>query len=413
MHIGNLPPEVVAQLTLDERIAVEDVWNNIKSGNVKKAQKKIENLARDNPLYSVSFGYIFYLQNDLATAEEFFQSALSEKPAMTLVRLGLAQIFLDTGRDDQAFRQIREILKNDPDNIWAQSKYSELKKIKTEEALTQGKTYRDQGLFKESESSYLKALFYSPQSLEAHLALADLYKRENQIQNAFFHLKTAVTMQPEDVKILHSYGTLLWEAQDYKKCLEIYEKLQSLDPGNKEIQGRIETLKNRLGIFELPSQYEAIPFSEAISKEELSALISMKFQDYLDVSSKKPPIIVDISTSWASKFILKLTTLGILDVYPNHAFLPKKITTRAELTETLFRLQQHLEKKGFKFIQQIPPERISIADVTPDNFFYKPILHTLSYDLMNLFPDKTFRPDMPVSGQEAIKILDIILALIR
>jgi len=37
----------------------------------------------------------------------------------------------------------------------------------------------------------------------------------------------------------------------------------------------------------------------------------------------------------------------------------------------------------------------------------------LSYNIMELSLDRTFEPDSTVSGEEAIKLLDIILALIK
>ena len=64
-------------------------------------------------------------------------------------------------------------------------------------------------------------------------------------------------------------------------------------------------------------------------------------------------------------------------------------------------------------IQQIPLDRIQIADITPSNFYYQPILTIISLDIMALFSDKTFKPDIPVTGQEAMNLLDIILTLIE
>ena len=186
-----------------------------------------------------------------------------------------------------------------------------------------------------------------------------------------------------------------------------------MEPGNKKIEKRIKTLKNRLGIFELTSQYKAIPASEAISKEEIAALLAVKFKDFLEEPTSKPPIIIDISTSWASKYILKTTTLGILDVYSNHTFQPKKVVTRAEMAEILWRLINYLKGKGYKFIRQIPLEKIKISDVSPQNVYYSPILQIISYDIMSLSSEKTFNPDLPLSGQEAERLLNIILTLIK
>ncbi len=209
------------------------------------------------------------------------------------------------------------------------------------------------------------------------------------------------------------YGDILFDLQDFTNSLQIYEKVLEKEPDNKQILERIEVLKNRLGLFELPSQYENIPNRQSISREDIAALMAVKFKDVLEAPSAKPPIIVDIATSWAARYILELASLGLLDVYSNHEFLPQETVSRAQLAETLVRLIMYLEQRGKKFIQQIPPERIQIADVTPSNYYFRPILAILAYDIMALSVDKKFRPNDPVSGAEAIRLFNIIAALIR
>ena len=185
------------------------------------------------------------------------------------------------------------------------------------------------------------------------------------------------------------------------------------DPENKEFMDRIKSLHNKLGIFELPSQYDSIASSETITHEEIAALLGVKFKGIVEEITAKPPIIIDIATSWASKFILQMTFLGILDIYPNHTFQPKKIVIRAEMADILLRLIRYLEKKEYRFIHQIPPERIQISDISKQNYYYQPIIQSVSYGIMDLYPDRTFKPDIPISGQEFIRALDIILALIK
>jgi len=413
LYIDNLPQSIVSELSLDERILVEDAWKNLKQGKGDKAKKIFSRLDVKSPFYYAGLGYTYFILNEFQVAEEFFKAALKYHPDMALVHLGLAQIYQKEGLGDLAFAEFREVLKKEPEHTWVRPKYETLKNIKTQESLNDGKAFLSEEDTERSKASFLKALYYSPDSTEAHLALADIYKNENRPQNALVHLKAAISNDPQNKEILKNYAETLFQAEENKKSLEIYEKLQKLEPDNQKIRERLGTLKNRLGIFELPSQYNAIPSSESISKEEISALLGVKFKDILDEPSGKPLIIIDIATSWASKFILKMTSLGILDVYPNHNFRPKKIITRAEMAETLIRLIDHLKNKGYRFIQQIPPEKIQIIDVSPDNFYYQPIIFIISYDIMSLTMDKTFKPDFPVSGQEAIRLFDIILALIK
>jgi hypothetical protein len=145
----------------------------------------------------------------------------------------------------------------------------------------------------------------------------------------------------------------------------------------------------------------------------MAALLAVKFKDVLEETNKKPPIIIDIATSWADDYILQMASLDLLDIYPNHTFRPKKIINRAEMAEILLRLVNYLSDRGFRFMQQIPPENIQISDVSIDNYYYQPIIQILSYDIMSLSLDKTFKPDFPVSGPDSIKLFDIILGQIR
>ncbi|MFP4082739.1 MAG: S-layer homology domain-containing protein [Candidatus Aminicenantes bacterium] len=413
LYIGNLPPSVVTELSLDERIITEEAWNNLKQGRGKKAEKIISKLSEESPFYYVGLGYASFLLHQLSEAEMFFKRALELYPEMNLIHIGLAQVYQKTGREDLAFVELRDALKKEPDNPWAKQEYQILQERKTEEALQEASRYLALENEEKSKEAYLKALYYSPQSTAAHLGLADIYRKENNLQSALMHLKSAVSNEPHNREALKIYAETLSRAEDYPRSLEVYEKLRELEPENEEFRNQIEVLKNRLGIFELPSQYDAIPASEAITKEETAALLAVKFKDFLEEPSARPPIIIDISTSWASRYILQTASLGILDVYKNHTFQPKKVVTRAEMADILWQLINYLKSQGFTFIRQLPPDKIQISDVSPQNIYYQPILQMVSYDIMSLSSKRAFNPELPVSGQEAIRLSDIILTLIK
>lgn len=413
MYIDTLPQSIVTELSLDERILVEEAWRELKQGKGNKARKTLTRLDEKSPFYYVGMGYAYFMMNDLALAEDFFEAAQRYSPEMAIVHLGLGQIYRRTGRDDLAFTEFREVLKKEPDHIWVRSQYEIIKKQKTQESLDTGRAYLESGDTESSKEAFLRALYYSPQSTQAHLSLADIFLKENDPESALVHLEAAAESEPDNTEILARYGDTLFSAGENQRSLEIYEKLLEEEPENQEYRQRMEILKNRLGIFELPSQYNAISTSEAISKEDMAALLAVKFKGIVEETKREPPIIIDIATSWANDYILGMTSLGLLEIYPNHTFRPKKIITRAEMAEILMRLVDYLKDRSYPFLQLIPPESIQISDVSPDNYYYQPIIQILSYDIMSLSPENTFNPDLPVSGQDAIRLLDIILGQIR
>ena len=413
LYIEDLPQVTVAELSLEERIITEDAWSNLKQGKGNKARKIISKLEPESSFYYVGLGYSYLLLKEFQASENSFKNALQDYPEMALIHIGLAQVYQEKGRENLAFAEYREVLKREPEHSWVKQEYEILKNKKTEEALNEAKASHSEGDTERSKEAYNKALYYSPKNTESHLALAEIYIKENKLQNALTHLRTASSNEPNNKEILKKYGEVLFQAERHTKSLEIYEKLQELEPQNEEIKGKIETLKNRLGIFELPNQYNSIVSREAVSREEIAALLSVKFKEILGEPSSPPPIIIDIATSWASKFILLITSFEIMEVYPNHTFLPKKIVKRAETAKILLQLINYLKEKGYRFIQQIPPEKIQLSDVSQDNFYYRSIIQMVSYDIMGLSPERSFKPDLPVSGAESTKLLNIILALIK
>ncbi|MBD3413597.1 MAG: tetratricopeptide repeat protein [Candidatus Aminicenantes bacterium] len=410
---GTLPQSKISELSLDERIVIEEAWNDIKRGDGRRALNQVSKVSPENPFYYTITAYAYFLLNDFQRAEQYFKTALQQGPDIALTHLGLAQLYQKTQRDELAFIQYREVLKREPNQTWAKSRYEQIKTQKTMDTLQEAKDHLNQGNTQASERAYLKALYYSPDSEEAHSALADLYLKEGKYDNALIHLKTLLSQKPENKEALKLYADALFRKEEFKRSLEAYKDLKKLSPEDQEIENRIQQLKNRLGIFELPSQYDSIPSRETATNEDMAALIGVKFQKYLPDTRAEPPIIIDISTSWASEYILKLTSMEILDIYPNHTFKPKNIVTRAQLAEIIFRLINHLKQNGYSLIQQIPPQSIQLPDVSPNNFYYRPIIMALSYGILNTSMGGNFNPENPVSGQDALKAVNTLLSLIK
>jgi len=412
-YVGELPQSLTMEMTLEQRIAAEEAWKDLRAGRSESAAKAFVNLGSDNPVSQLGRGFLALQAQDLQAAEQGFKDALGLDPGLVLAQVGLAQVALARGDDDQTYSRYREILKMEPDHAWAKPRFEALREKKTEEFMADGRRAIDIGDPEGAKKAYLSALFYSPESVEANLDLARMYRQEKNAASAALHYKAASAGAPKDKAILKEYAEALSEAEQYGRGLDVYERLAEVDPKDKAVRERIESLKDRLGIYEIPSLYDNIPASEGISREELAALVAVKFKSVLDGGETKPPILVDIETSWASRFILKTTTLGVMESYENHTFQPRKIINRAELAETLVRLVNFLKNKGYRFTPQIAPDRVRISDVPPDNYFHAPIVQIIAYQIMDLGPQRTFRPNAVVGGRDAIGALDVVLELMK
>lgn len=413
LRIEPPPPGATAGLSLDERIAVADAWALLREGNIEKARKALAALGTKNPFTYAGLGYAALIQGDLRNAEAYFQQSARDVPELALAHVGLAQIYARTGQAELAYNEYLEALKRDPENEWARRESEAYRTERADELLAEGRARLAAGALTEARDAYLRGLEYAPKALEAHRALARIYLREKNFASALFHLKTASANAPDDKQLLLDYADALSQAGQQSRSLDAYQRILELDPQNKVARDRAESLKGRLGVFELPSQYGGIPALEAVTKEDVAALIGVKFRDIIEEASPRPPVIVDITTSWANRFIVKVASLALMEVYSNHTFQPRKILTRAELAETLVKLAEFLKSRKFRIIDQIPLDRIKIADVPQEHVYFAPIAQVLAYQLMELSPDRTFRPEQAIPGAAAIRIFDLLLGLIR
>jgi tetratricopeptide (TPR) repeat protein len=412
-YIEDIPASLTAAMTLDQRIAAEEVWRNLRNGNTERAKKVLGRESAANPAYLAGVGFVGLISGDLDSAESYFKQAVEQFPDMTPAYAGLAQVHEARGRKDQAFLAYREILKREPENKWAGAREKNAREDLLRATLDEAKTALAAGKNEEAKRAYLKALFYEPGHADSHLQLARLYRQEKDLKNAVFHAGGALERTPNDRLVLKEYAELLYEAEDFSRSLDAYERLAEVNPDDKTVQGRLAELRDRLGLFELPGEFEAIPSLEAIAREDLAALVAAKFKDYLKAEPRKPRVLVDIATSWAQKFIVRVASFDIMKAYENYTFQPKRLINRAELAETLVRLTDHLSGMGAKLSPVIDPRRVQLADVSEDNYYHPFILKAVSFQLLELTPQRTFEADRTVSGREAMAALDLLLRLIR
>ncbi len=412
-HVEDIPQAISSRLPLDQRIAAGEVWAALRSGRVAQARKAIERLGPAGPVFDAGMGYISLLSSDLDGAEKSFQESSRSAPGMTAAAAGLAQIYEARGWKDLAFEQYKAILAADPENRWAKPRFEALRGQLVADLESKAKSALDAGRRDEAKAAYLKILAYEPGYAGADAALARIAIEEKNTPEALAHLKAALAREPGSKPLLRTYADLLYASGDYGLSLETYQKLSELEPQDKDLAGRIEELKARLGFVELPSQYKAIADTDAVTREDLAALIAVKFKDFFNIPERQTQILVDIATSWAQKFIVKVASLNVMTVYDNHTFQPRRIINRAELAETLSRLTDFLKGRGARFVPLLETRRIQIADVSPDNFYYQPIVKVVSYQIMDLTPDRLFEPERTVSGEEASRILDVVLRLAR
>ncbi len=418
--IEDIPADVTTRLSLDDRLAAKEAWEALRAGRADQAGKIVAKLGSTNPVFAVGMAYVDLLSGNIAVAETGFQASLEGFPDMIPARVGLAQIYESRGESDQVFNEYREILKRDPENAWAKPRYETLRDGLVKQRYDEGSRALKAGDREAAKTAFLKVLFYDPNDYDAHYDLMLIYLEEENLQSALVHVQSILAfgnMDPDSrdrlAKVHRRLAGLFFQRGELGRSLELYEKLKELEPQDPEALKRIEEIKAKLGVFELPSQYAAIPALEAITREDLAALIGVKFEDALDAPARRTEILVDIAMSWAQRFIVKVASLEIMSVFDNHTFQPRRIINRAELAETAVRLMGVLQARGARFVPLVEARRVQVVDVSPDNYFYPSITRALALQIMSVTPERMFEPERVISGEEAIRVMDLILRLAK
>jgi Tfp pilus assembly protein PilF len=411
--VEDLPEGAATRLKLDDRIAAEDAWDALKAGRYDQARKYLMKLGTANPVREAGLAYVDLITGDLPAAEARFNSSVSITPDMIPSRVGLVQIYESRRDRDKAFAELREILARAPGHRWAAPRFEALRADLVRESTAAAREAYAAGNRETAKREFLKVLAYAPDTPAIHLELARLYRQEKNTEAALPHYRAAVEGQKADKALLREYAEFLAEAGELGLSLEILERLAAAEPKDATVVKRVEEIKSKLGVYELPSQYESIPALEAITREDLAALIGVRFGEFLAAPGPRTEILTDIATSWAQRFIVKVASLEIMTGSVNHTFQPRRILNRADLADAAVRLIDVLQQRGAKFVPLVETRRIQVADASPDNFYYASITKALAYQIMALTPERRFEPDRTVSGAEAIRVMDIILELAK
>jgi len=104
----------------------------------------------------------------------------------------------------------------------------------------------------------------------------------------------------------------------------------------------------------------------------------------------------DISGHWAEKSINALLDKNYVSGYPDGTFKPDNAVTRAEFLKIL------------TSVLNIPPATggtSQFSDVTPEDWFFGYIVAAVDKGIVSGYPDGTFKPNNPITRQEAAKIV--------
>jgi tetratricopeptide (TPR) repeat protein len=397
---GWLPTE----LTPDEGRDVERAWRSVMAGQGAEAEKRFRDLLRTHPgsvPAETGLGYALLRQGSAPDAARTFASVLERKPDYVPALVGAAAAASRAGNAEEALQRLRRASSVDPANETVRRRLSEVRLQVTERGVAAARDALAAGNADTAITEYRRALEAAPEVGEVRLALADLLVQRGQPEAAV----TVLEADPqEERQVLLRLGEVLAGLREYGRALEAYRRVLTLDPRDEEGLRRSREVREALELLQMPEEYRRIPAAPTISRADLAALVMSK----VTMLSRLPPgpakVAIDISGSWARDQIIRALALGVLDVYPNHTFQPAAVVRRGDLASAVRRV---LDLAKYPATTLANP-----VDMSSNNLFRHPAARVVGAGLMDLTEGGAFEAWRPVSGQEAVDVLEGLIRLV-
>lgn len=110
----------------------------------------------------------------------------------------------------------------------------------------------------------------------------------------------------------------------------------------------------------------------------------------------------DIKGHWAEKEINDWVSKGLASGYEDGTFRPNNFVTRVEFVTFV--------NRAFNLTQTA---NINFKDVKPTNWFYVEVQKAKAANIISGYNDNTFRPNVPITREEAISIIVRLLVTLK
>ena len=393
-----------ADATPDEGRELARAWRDLEAGKTASAEKRYRRLLARHPGLApaeAGLGYALLRQARVADARRAFESVLERRPDDVSSLAGAALAAVREGRAEDALVHLRRAAALDSRNEIVAQRLAEVRLQVTERRVAAARAAQAAGDLDRAVEEYGLALEAAPEATEVRLALADLLQRRGEGSRALAVLEAAPAL---DREVLLRVGRLLEAAGEPGRALDAYRRLLVLEPGDEEALRGARQAREALELLQMPEEYRRIPRAATLTRADLAALLTTKVSALTRLPAGPGRVAVDISGSWARDSIVRALALEIMDVYPNHTFQPAAIVRRGDLAQAVQRVLDLLKAPS--------PASAQPTDMSPNNLIRYPAARVVGAGLMTLTETGAFEAWRPVTGQEAVDVVEGLVRLV-
>lgn len=408
-------PEVPANLrSLDPSGEQEVAWQWLQSGAPRTAEREFETLLVRAPSFypaEAGLGFVELATEEYERALGRFERVLGRSMQYAPALAGRGEALLALGRVREALGSFEAALDVDG-SLEAPRRRVEVLQFRVLQAnLSDARRAVEAGEFDVAVAAYQQAIAASPESAFLYRELGIAERRNGDPGAALERLQQAVEIDPGDAATWREIGDVLEEGQDLNAALAAYTAAARLDR-DPDLEDRISRLRASLALVRLPPEYQRVPDSAVLTRGELAALIGVRFETLLaSLDTQFLEVVTDTRGHWAAPWIFEVTRLGIIEAYRNHTFQPRGEVRRGDLARSVGQLLGFIAERNPRLATQWRSRQAPITDVPRGNLNYPAVSLAVASGTMPLLDDGTFQLTRPVSGAEAVAVIDRLVDL--
>lgn len=410
-HFPDYPtPEVPATLRISDetRRAHDDAWARLQSGDLRGAERAFSDLVRRSPSFypgEAGLGFTLLAEKQPRPALVRFQSVSTANDRYLPAWVGQGEAQLAIGNDAAALAAFEKVLTLDPRRDLARSRVDLLRFRQVQSLIESGRRARDAGRLDEARASFERALAMSPSSSLIPRELASVEIAAGALDDAETHAKRALQLDGNDAEAYAILGRVYETRGQTREASAAYASAYKIDPRPawKDKSDSLKDKADKAVAASVPAEFKSLPDAPTVTRAQLAALVGMRLKPILDKAPQRVlNVATDIKGNWAEPWILPVTQAGIMEVFPNHTFLPATVVRRSDLAQAVTQTLAVISAQKATDLTKWRTSRPRFVDLPAGNVYYASAAVAVAAGAMTTQEGDRFGPTRPATGAEVL-----------
>jgi len=402
-------PKPVAPATLGAPAEVierhDAAWQRLQAGDLGGARRdfgQVLNQAPDFYPAETGLGFVDVAAREYEAATRWFERALAADAFYLPAWRGLATAQLEQGLEVEAIGSLERVVALDPVREPELRGRIELLRLRQVQALLQaGRRAHEAGRLDEAIATLERAMTLAPASAAILRELAGAERDRGELDGALAHARRAVELDSSDPDAHATLGGVLEARGELEDAAAAFARAAAIDDRDGW-RARGADLASRARLAALPPEFGSLPSAAQVTRAQVAALIGLRLEALLASAPRRvTEVATDVRGHWAASWILPVTQVGIMEIFPNHTFQPNAIVRRGDLARFVYEMLAAASAGRPGELARWSAAQARFADLPSTHLVYRAASTAVAAGAMTA-EDGRFQPARPVTGSELL-----------